>query len=61
LRTSAHSGGSHHRARGNHLAVVYCEAVDLNFVVGMAAILPNTGEELKHEVQVETSRDGTAL
>ena len=36
--------------------MVYCEAVDLNFVVGMAAILPNTGKELEHEVQVETSR-----
>lgn len=47
---------SHHGARGNHLAVVYCEAVDLRAVVSTAAILPNTGKELKHEVQVETSR-----
>ena len=42
--------------RGNHLAAVDCEAVDLRVVAGMVAILPNTGKELKHEVQVETSR-----
>jgi hypothetical protein len=47
---------SHPGVRGNHLAAVDCEAVDLKTVVGVAAILPNTGKELKHEVQVGTSR-----
>jgi hypothetical protein len=50
----SHSGGC--TGCGNHLDAVGCEAVDLRAVVGMAAILPNTAKELKHEVWVETSR-----
>lgn len=42
--------------RSNHLAALNCEAVDLRTVVGVAAILPNTEKEPKHEVWVEMSR-----
>ena len=34
---------SHHGTRANHLAVVFCEAVDLRAVVGTVAILPDIG------------------
>jgi hypothetical protein len=50
------SAVSHPGECGNHLDAVDREAVDLRAVVGMAAILPNTAKELKHEVWVETSR-----